>query len=239
MSKESAVRAKKKAKVSVFETEEDVSDVTFVVDGRELHFCKSFLKASSPVFDRMFSSDFTEKDKRVIPLPGKKIKQMDVFLQQLHPVHCWKQIPDSLLDPILSLADEYQVEHIRRKSETYIEAQITVNAIEIQTAPQDQSCEALDSDRNVFTSGSGNREATTLTARVFSSTKLSTDQVLLYLRLCMKYKLANIRPQLIRAASGRAVYALVNNPNYKLLPVETQRDLLKARCLWLETGSLC
>ncbi|KAK7116043.1 BTB and MATH domain-containing protein 38-like isoform X2 [Littorina saxatilis] len=233
MSKKSAG---KRAKVSVFETEEDVSDVTFVVDGRELHFCKSFLKASSPVFNRMFSSDFTEKDKRVIPLPGKKIKQMDVFLQQLHPVHCWKQIPDSLLDPILSLADEYQVEHIRRKSETYIGAQITVNAIEIQTASQDQSCEALDSDRNEFTSGSGDREAT---ARVFSSTKLSTDQVLLYLRLCIKYKLANIRPQLIRAASGRAVYALVNNPNYKLLPVETQRDLLKARCLWLETGSLC
>ena len=77
---------------SPFETRDSVSDVTFLVEEKELHFCKSFLAASSPVFEKMFSSDFKEKQSRAIPLPDKTYEKMDIFLQQLHPVHSWKPL---------------------------------------------------------------------------------------------------------------------------------------------------
>ena len=77
---------------SPFETRDNVSDVTFLVDGKELHFCKSILAASSPVFEKMFSSDFKEKESSVIPLPDKTYEEMDVFLQQFHPAYFWKPI---------------------------------------------------------------------------------------------------------------------------------------------------
>ena len=77
---------------SPFETRDNVSDVTFLVDGKELHFCKSILAASSPVFEKMFSSDFKEKESSAIPLPDKTFEEMDIFLQQLHPVHSWKPL---------------------------------------------------------------------------------------------------------------------------------------------------
>ncbi|KAK7116044.1 kelch repeat and BTB domain-containing protein 4-like isoform X1 [Littorina saxatilis] len=236
MSKKSAKIAKMAKDISEFEIQEDVSDVTFVVEGRELHFCKSFLKASSPVFDRMFSSDFKEKNKRVIPLPGKKIKQMDVFLQQLHPVHSWKQITDDQLDTILSLADEYQVEHIRHKCQTYIETQLDVNAL--PASPPMSPDKNYTGSMNIFRQGQYGVNVSTVqptTAPEFSVTKLSIDQLLLYLGICVKYKLGKFRQQLIKEASGRAVGTLEDSPNYKLLSADTQRDLFKARCLWLET----
>ena len=77
---------------SPFERPDKTSDVTFIVEGKELHFCKSFLAASSPVFEKMFSSDFKEKESSVIPLPDKTYEEMDVFLQQFHPAYFWKPI---------------------------------------------------------------------------------------------------------------------------------------------------
>ena len=77
---------------SPFERPDKTSDVTFIVEGKELHFCKSFLAASSPVFEKMFSSDFKEKESSAIPLPDKTYEEMDIFLQQFHPAYFWKLI---------------------------------------------------------------------------------------------------------------------------------------------------
>ena len=77
---------------SPFEERDHLTDVTFLVEGRELHFSKSFLTASSPVFEKMFSSDFKEKESSTIPLPDKTYEEMAIFLQQFHPAHSWKPI---------------------------------------------------------------------------------------------------------------------------------------------------
>ena len=77
---------------SPFEDGSRLTDVTFLVEGKALHFCRPFLAASSPVFEKMFSSDFREKESSTIPLPDKTLEEMAVFLQQFHPSHSWKPL---------------------------------------------------------------------------------------------------------------------------------------------------
>lgn len=44
-------------------------DVILEVEGMQLHVCKQMLADNSPVFERMFKSEFKEKDLKKIPLP--------------------------------------------------------------------------------------------------------------------------------------------------------------------------
>ena len=48
------------------------SDVVLVVEDQRFHVHRSVLAFWSPVFDRMFMSEFKEKSNDEIPLPGKK-----------------------------------------------------------------------------------------------------------------------------------------------------------------------
>lgn len=59
-------------------------DVFLVVEGSQLHVCKQVLAENSPVFERMFQSEFKEKDLTEIPLPGKKLKDMVEFLRSFY-----------------------------------------------------------------------------------------------------------------------------------------------------------
>lgn len=54
-------------------------DVILEVEGMHLHARKQVLADNSPVFERMFKSDFKEKDLTKIPLPGKKFKDIVEF----------------------------------------------------------------------------------------------------------------------------------------------------------------
>ena len=62
-----------------FRTSDDVIDVNFVVEEESIYFCKAFLQVSSPVFIRMFTSDFKEKGCKTIPLPEKSYEEMVIF----------------------------------------------------------------------------------------------------------------------------------------------------------------
>nr|KAG5694940.1 hypothetical protein BaRGS_031223 [Batillaria attramentaria] len=68
----------------------------------------------------MFTSDFKEKNADVIPLPGKTLDDMVLFLKQIHPDYCSEAITDETLQKILPLADEYQCEAVRQKCNQYI-----------------------------------------------------------------------------------------------------------------------
>jgi len=52
------------------------SDVVLIVDGQHFHVHRAILTMFSPVFSRMFSSDFKEKDADEIPLPEKKAAEI-------------------------------------------------------------------------------------------------------------------------------------------------------------------
>ncbi|KAK7505154.1 hypothetical protein BaRGS_00003724 [Batillaria attramentaria] len=111
-----------------FETPDDTTDVIFIVEQKKLYFNKMLLGMCSPVFKRMFTADFKEKSGKEIPLPEKKYGDMVAFLQQIHPLHCGEPITDTNISQILPLADEYDVDSIRKRCEQYIGVQVQLNA---------------------------------------------------------------------------------------------------------------
>ena len=60
------------------------TDVTLMVEEKPLHLNKKWLAENSPVFKKMFESDFEEKNAEVIPLPGKKFKEFKLFLYSFY-----------------------------------------------------------------------------------------------------------------------------------------------------------
>ena len=53
--------------------------------------------------------------------------------------------------------------------------------------------------------------------------------------MCDEHKLPESREELINIASGMSVKALEHAADYKKLCDKTKVDLLRARCLWLES----
>ena len=60
------------------------SDVVFAVEERKFHVHKSTLSMWSPVFEKMFTSDFSEKEAREIPLPGKCADEIEILLKLVY-----------------------------------------------------------------------------------------------------------------------------------------------------------
>lgn len=56
------------------------TDVILEVEGRPIHVNKQTLADSSPVFKKMFESDFKEKHMNTIPLPDKKYEDFEKFV---------------------------------------------------------------------------------------------------------------------------------------------------------------
>ena len=63
----------------------ETSDVVLEVEGRELHANRAVLAHYSPVFGKIFFSDFKEKDQSKVPLPGKSYDEMANFFNVLYP----------------------------------------------------------------------------------------------------------------------------------------------------------
>jgi hypothetical protein len=63
------------------------TDVTFIVEGKKIHFNRVVLSMCSPVFNAMFTADLAEKYKDSVKLPGKKYAQIVEFFKHIHPIH--------------------------------------------------------------------------------------------------------------------------------------------------------
>ena len=68
------------------------SDVIFKVEGKRIHASKAVLSLASPVFDKMLTADFKEKDASEILLPEKNY---DGFLELMTVVHIPEMVVDS------------------------------------------------------------------------------------------------------------------------------------------------
>ena len=53
-----------------------LSDVILLVEDQKFHVHRSILAFWSPVFEKMFTSGFKEKNNDEIPLPGKKASEI-------------------------------------------------------------------------------------------------------------------------------------------------------------------
>ena len=60
------------------------SDVVLSAEGTKFHVHRSTLSMWSPVFEKMFTSEFVERDAREITLPGKKADEIEVLLKIMY-----------------------------------------------------------------------------------------------------------------------------------------------------------
>ena len=94
-----------------------LSDVVLVVEDQKFHVHRSILAFWSPVFERMFTSEFKEKNNDEIPLPGKKESEIKHLLLMLYPSLEEKQVTKRNCYYLFELAHEYQIDSIARKCE--------------------------------------------------------------------------------------------------------------------------
>ena len=95
------------------------SDVVLLVEGQHFHVHRLILAMSSPIFSRMFSSDFKEKDADKIPLPEKKAAEIREMLMVIYPRFC-KPVNDTNLHFLLPLAREYQMTLLTQRCEDHL-----------------------------------------------------------------------------------------------------------------------
>lgn len=92
-----------------------LSDVVLVVQDRRFHVHRGTLAIWSPVFEKMLSAEFKEKNNDEILLPGKKAKEFEVMLQMMYPSLEEKPVTKTNCYFLFKLAHEYQIEIIIQK----------------------------------------------------------------------------------------------------------------------------
>ncbi|XP_025110774.1 BTB and MATH domain-containing protein 36-like [Pomacea canaliculata] len=103
-----------------FEEMDQFSDMALVVEGRKLHVNKAYLMMHSPVFHRMFTSNFKEKNLMEVPLPGKKYSEVSELLKQIYPGEPIDLLNDESLPHLLKLADEYDMRQVFHNCQQHI-----------------------------------------------------------------------------------------------------------------------
>ena len=99
------------------------SDVILVVEDQKFHVHRSTLAMWSPVFEKMFTSEFQEKNLNEIPLPGKKAREIKELLLNIYLTasgKAWKSITNKNVYFLVKLADEYQMEVISQRCEEFL-----------------------------------------------------------------------------------------------------------------------
>jgi len=97
-----------------------LSDVVLVVEEERLHVHRAVLALWSPVFERMFTSEFQEKDNSEIPLPGKNSCEVKELLLMIYPSTAEKQITEENCYFLVKLAHEYQMDGLVQKCEDFM-----------------------------------------------------------------------------------------------------------------------
>ena len=97
-----------------------LSDVVLVVEDQKFHVHRSFLAVWSPVFEKMFTSEFKEKKNDEIPLPGKKASEIKQLLYMMYPSSEEIQVTKENCYFLLELAHEYRIEPIVKKCESFM-----------------------------------------------------------------------------------------------------------------------
>lgn len=114
----SQIIMQRKGSEPTFEEHWHMSDVIFHVDDKKFHVHKATLSMWSPVFEKMFTSGNMERNSNEITLHGKKAHEIKEMLLAIYPTS--KQITEENCYYLLSLAQEYQMEQLTERCETYL-----------------------------------------------------------------------------------------------------------------------
>ena len=109
-----------------------LSDVVLVVEEERFHVHKAMLAFWSPVFEKMFTSEFQEKDRNEVPLPGKKASEMRELLLLIYPDPSvtGRAITEENCYYLVKLAHEYQMEPIVTRCENFMATKVREKAKE-------------------------------------------------------------------------------------------------------------
>ena len=91
------------------------SDIVLVVEDQRFHVHRGTLAFWSPVFEKMLSTEFKEKNNDEILLPGKKASEFEVMLHMMYPSLAEKLVTKINCYFLFELAHEYQIEDITQK----------------------------------------------------------------------------------------------------------------------------
>ena len=91
-----------------------LSDVVLVVEDQRFHVHRGTLAFWSPVFEKMFSTEFKEKNNDEILLPGKKASEFEEMLRIMYPSLEEKLVTKINCYFLFELAHEYQIEDIQK-----------------------------------------------------------------------------------------------------------------------------
>lgn len=94
--------------------------VALEVESRKFLVPTNILANYSPVFEKLLLGDFAETKMDTISLPGKKADDVKEFLACLIPGPEMKSIDLSNVATILKFAQEYQIEDLRRRADTFL-----------------------------------------------------------------------------------------------------------------------
>ncbi|XP_052069031.1 uncharacterized protein LOC127708228 [Mytilus californianus] len=94
-------------------------DLIIKIENTKLHVNKEQLMAESPVFEKMFTSDFKEKDKQEIELDGKDLNSFVDFLRCTLP-GIDEKLTDKTVHSVIPLASEYQTSRTLRKADEFL-----------------------------------------------------------------------------------------------------------------------
>ena len=101
-----------------------LSDLVLVVEEERFHVHKAMLALWSPVFEKMFTSEFQEMSKNEVPLPGKKASEMKELLLMMYPsadpIVTGRAITKESCYFLVKLAHEYQMEAVIARCENFM-----------------------------------------------------------------------------------------------------------------------
>lgn len=96
-----------------------MNDVILIVEDQRFHVHRNVLALWSPVFEKMFTSNFREKNKGEITLPGKQAESVKALLLMIYPP-ANEEVTLENYNAILELAHEYQIASIVEKCEDFL-----------------------------------------------------------------------------------------------------------------------
>lgn len=99
-----------------------LSDVTFVVEGRQFHAHRIALLASSDIFRSMFDGHYREKEASSIPIPNIRWEVFDAMMRCIYTGNV--DVPPELAQELLEAADQYMLDTLKRLCEAAIAAQL-------------------------------------------------------------------------------------------------------------------
>ena len=107
-----------------------LSDLVLVVEEERFHVHRAVLALWSPVFEKMFTSEFQEQSKNEVPLPGKKASEIKEMLLLIYPSPTEREITEENCYFLLKLAHEYQMAAIVTRCEDFMAEKVKEKAKE-------------------------------------------------------------------------------------------------------------